>query len=355
MNLTIPELALVVLIGPSGAGKSSFARKHFLPTETLSSDECRGLVSDDENNQAATNDAFEVLHFIAAKRLAAGRLTVVDATNVQPEARKPLVALARQFHCLPVAVVFDLPEKVCHERNTNRPERDFGPHVVRQQSSQLHCSLRGLGKEGFRHVFTFRNVEDVDAATITRQPLWNNRRSDHGPFDLIGDVHGCFGELCELLTKLGYTPGENGAFVPPGGRKAVFLGDLVDRGPKVPETMRLVMDMAAAGHALCVPGNHDMKFVRAQFGKKVQINHGLADSLEQFAACEKQHPGFSRDAADWVDKLVSHYVLDDGKLVVAHAGMKESMQGRGSGAVREFALYGRDHGRDGRVRAARAL
>ena len=92
MKITIPKLSLVVLIGPSGSGKSTFARKHFLPTEVLSSDCCRGLVSDDENNQAATNDAFEVLHFIAAKRLALGRLTVVDATNVQPEARKPLVA-----------------------------------------------------------------------------------------------------------------------------------------------------------------------------------------------------------------------------------------------------------------------
>ena len=344
MQLTIPELALVVLVGPSGAGKSSFAHKHFLPTETLSSDECRGLVSDDENNQAATNDAFEVLHFIASKRLAAGRLTVVDATNVQAEARRPLVALARQFHCLPVAIVFDLPEKVCHERNKDRPERDFGPHVVRQQSSQLHRSLRGLGKEGFRHVFTLRSVEEVDAATIIRQPLWNNRRDDRGPFDLIGDVHGCFDELCELLVKLGYTPGETGCFVPPEGRKAVFVGDLVDRGPKIPETMRLVMDMTAAGHALCVPGNHDIKFMRAQFGKKVQVNHGLADSLEQFAAYEKQHPGFSRDAADWIDKLVSHYVLDDGKLVAAHAGMKESMQGRGSGAVREFAMYGETTG-----------
>ncbi len=344
MNLTIPELALVVLVGPSGAGKSSFAARHFLPTETLSSDECRGLVSDDENNQAATNDAFEVLHFIASKRLAAGRLTVVDATNVQPEARRPLVALARQFHCLPVAVVFNLPEKVCHERNKNRPERDFGPHVVRQQSSQLHRSLRGLGKEGFRHVFTLSSVEEVDAATITRQPLWNNRRGDHGPFDLIGDMHGCFDELRELLVKLGYLPGEGGAFVPPDGRKAVFVGDLVDRGPKIPETMRLVMDMAAAGHALCVPGNHDIKFMRAVFGKKVQVNHGLADSLEQFAAYDKHDGEFSRAAAEWIDKLVSHYVLDDGKLVVAHAGMKESMQGRGSGAVREFAMYGETTG-----------
>ena len=110
MKITIPELSLVVLIGPSGSGKSTFARKHFTPTEVLSSDACRALVSDDENSQAATKDAFEVLHFIAAKRLVGGRLVVVDATNVQPEARKPLVELARTYHVLPVALVFDLPE-----------------------------------------------------------------------------------------------------------------------------------------------------------------------------------------------------------------------------------------------------
>src|SRR5919198_3233769 len=123
MKLTIPELSLVVLVGPSGAGKSTFARRHFRATEILSSDICRGLVCDDENDQMATRDAFEVLRFIAAKRLAAGRLTVVDATNVQTEARQPYVALAREHHCLPVAIVFNLPEQLCQERNRQRPER----------------------------------------------------------------------------------------------------------------------------------------------------------------------------------------------------------------------------------------
>ncbi len=117
MKITIPELSLVALVGPTGSGKSTFARRHFKPTEVLSSDYCRGLVSDDENSQAATNDAFDVLHFIARKRLAAGRLTVIDATNVQPEARKPIVALAREFHCLPVAIVLNLPDQLCHDRN----------------------------------------------------------------------------------------------------------------------------------------------------------------------------------------------------------------------------------------------
>lgn len=188
MKITVPELSLVVLIGASGSGKSSFARKHFLPTEVLSSDYCRGLVSDNENDLSATNDAFEVLHYIAAKRLASGRLTVVDATNVQLEARKPLVELARKFHCLPVAIVLNLPEKLCHERNQFRPERNFGPHVVRQHTQQLRRSLRGLQREGFRHVAIFSSVEEIDSATIGREPLYNNKKSETGPFDIIGDV-----------------------------------------------------------------------------------------------------------------------------------------------------------------------
>src|SRR6266446_6349529 len=213
MKISIPNLSLVVLIGPSGSGKSTFARRHFLPTEILSSDACRALVSDEENNQAMTNDAFEVLHFIAAKRLALGHLTVIDATNVQPESRRPLVALARKYHCLPVAIVLNLPEKVCQERNRLRDERSFGAHVVRQQRSQLRRSLRGLGKEGFRHVFVLESPEEVEAATIERVPLYNDKRNEHGPFDIIGDVHGCCDELEQLFRQLGYelravAPGE---------------------------------------------------------------------------------------------------------------------------------------------------
>ena len=349
MKLPIPELAVVALIGPSGSGKSTFARKQFRATEILSSDFCRGLVSDDENSQAATNDAFEVLHFIAAKRLAAGKLVVIDATNVQSEARKPIIDLAREYHCLPVAIVFDMPERLCQDRNRERTDRNFGPHVVRLHSQQLRRSLRGLEREGFRKVHILRSPEEADAAEIVREPLWNNLKQEHGPFDIIGDVHGCLDELVELFAQLGYsvaTSSDGGnlkeyTVSPPDGRKAIFLGDLVDRGPRIAETLRLVMSMVKAGTALCVPGNHDIKLARKLRGRDVQITHGLANSLEQL---EKESPEFRNEVSGFLHDLVSHYVLDGGKLVVAHAGMKEQMQGRASGKVRDFAMYGETTG-----------
>ncbi|ODA28653.1 polynucleotide kinase-phosphatase [Planctopirus hydrillae] len=354
MKITIPKLSLVVLIGPSGSGKSTFARKHFFPTEVLSSDHCRGLVSDDENDQAATTDAFDVLHYIAAKRLARGKLVVVDATNVQPEARQPLVELARRYHCLPVAIVLNVPEDVCHERNRGRGDRTFGPHVIRQQNSQLRRSLRGLKREGFRHVFVLDSVDQIENATIQQVPLWNDRRDEHGPFDIIGDIHGCCDELEELLLELGYvkhtTSDESSLwgdvnYVHPQGRKVVFLGDLVDRGPRILDTLRIVRNMVRYGSGICVPGNHDIKLLKKLNGKNVQITHGLADTWAEIEALpDETRELFRKDLAEFLDALVSHYVLDEGKLVVAHAGMKEEMQGRGSGRVRDFALYGETTG-----------
>jgi protein phosphatase len=343
-ELSIPELALVVLVGASGSGKSTFARSHFLPTEIVSSDACRAMVSDSENDQSATPEAFELLHFIARKRLAAGRMTVVDATNVQSESRTPLVAIAREHHCIPVAIVLNMPERLCLERNALRGDRPISPHAVRQQIVQLRRSLRDLKQQGFRHIFVLETPEEVAAARVTRQPLWNNRREEHGPFDIIGDIHGCYDELAALLRKLGYELDDSGApprCQHPAGRKAVFLGDLIDRGPKIVEVLELVMAMVGQGSALCVPGNHEAKLLRKLRGKDVRVSHGLKETLDQLSG---HGDSLQRQIADFIDGLVSHYVLDDGKLVVAHAGLKQGMQGRGSGAVREFCLYGETTG-----------
>jgi protein phosphatase len=341
VKLRVPELALVVLAGPSGSGKSTFARRHFLPTEVLSSDACRAMVADDENDQSATGDAFEILHRIAGKRLARGLLTVVDATNVQPEARKPLVALAREHYVPAVAIVFALPEDVCAERNRLRTDRRLPPHSLGHQQRQLHRSLSGLEREGFRAVHVLRSPEEVDAASIVRHRLRPDRKLDHGPFDLIGDVHGCGDELEELLGKLGYRPDPAGVWSHPEGRKVVFLGDLVDRGPRVADVLRIAMGMVEARTALCVPGNHDAKLVRWLQGRRVRMAHGLERSVEQL---EGKTARFRQSVESFLDGLPSHLVLDGGRLVAAHGGMKEEMQGRAGGRVREFALYGETTG-----------
>jgi protein phosphatase len=342
MRLDLPDPSLVVLIGASGSGKSSFAREHFAATEVISSDFCRGLVADDENDQAATPDAFAVLHFIAGRRLAQPRFTVIDATNVQREARRSLVELAKHHDLFPVAIVLDIPEAICRERNRGRPERSFGPHVVRQQSAQLRKSLRGLQREGFRRVHVLRSMEDVAAAEINRTPLWTDRRTERGPFDVIGDIHGCHTELVELLRGLGYEVGADGTtVVPPPGRRAVFVGDYGDRGPDTPAVLRLVMAMADAGTAICLPGNHDVKLVRKLKGRDVQVTQGLAETLSQL---QTEPDAFREQAREFLDRLVSHVVLDAGRLVVAHAGMKQSYQGRSSGRVRDFALFGETTG-----------
>ncbi|MEV7361581.1 polynucleotide kinase-phosphatase [Streptomyces sp. NPDC091299] len=332
-TLPVTDLSLVVLVGASGSGKSTFARRHFKPTEIISSDFCRGLVSDDENDQSATGDAFDVLHYIAGKRLAAGRRTVVDATSVQQDSRRQLIDLAKRYDVLPIAIVLDVPEEVCAERNASRIDRaDMPRRVIQRHTRELRRSLRHLEREGFRKVHVLRGVEEVENATVVTEKRFNDLTHLSGPFDIIGDVHGCSSELEALLGKLGYVDGAH-----PQGRTAVFLGDLVDRGPDSPGVLRRVMSMVASGNALCVPGNHENKYGRFLRGRNVRHTHGLAETIEQM---EGESEEFKQRVREFIDGLVSHYVLDGGRLVVCHAGLPERYQGRTSGRVRSHALYG---------------
>ncbi|MFF2428956.1 polynucleotide kinase-phosphatase [Streptomyces mirabilis] len=332
-TLPVTDLSLVVLIGASGSGKSTFARRHFKPTEVISSDFCRGLVADDENDQSASGDAFDVLHYIAGKRLAAGRRTVVDATNVQQESRRQLIEIAKKHDVLPIAIVLDVPEEVCAERNASRTDRaDMPRRVIQRHIRELRRSLRHLEREGFRKVHVLRGVAEIESAEVRTEKRFNDLTHLTGPFDIIGDIHGCASELETLLGKLGYVDGAH-----PQGRTAVFVGDLVDRGPDTPGVLRRVMSMVAAGHALCVPGNHENKLGRYLKGRKVQHSHGLAETIEQL---DGESEEFHARVREFVDGLVSHYVLDGGRLVVCHAGLPEKYHGRTSGRVRSHALYG---------------
>ncbi|MBM7067245.1 polynucleotide kinase-phosphatase [Actibacterium sp. 188UL27-1] len=347
-QISIPDFALVVLIGATGSGKSSFARKHFRETEIVSSDQCRALVSDDETDLAATADAFDLLTYTAGLRLKRRMLTVIDATSVKREDRAKLVALARKYHALPVALVLDIDPKLCHERNATRPNRDFGEHVPRNHSRALRRGLRSLQKEGFRQVQVMKSPDQVDALQITREPLWTDKRTDHGPFDIIGDIHGCFDELTELLTRLGYAidPFDPAAedlitAAHPQGRRVIFVGDITDRGPQNVNALRLVMGMVAQGSAQCVIGNHDFKLNKWLKGKSVTLNHGLDLTA---AELEKTSDAFRKTVQDFTWDLRSHLWLADGTLVVAHAGLKADMHGRGSGTVRNFAMFGETTG-----------
>ena len=341
-EIAVPEMGLVLLVGISGSGKSTFGARHFLPSQVISSDFCRGLVSDDENDQAATPDAFDVLHYIVGTRLRRGLLTVVDATNVQRESRAALVKLAKAHDVLVDAIVLDVSEEVAIGRNRERADRAFGDHVVKRQRRELKRSVKGMRKEGFRRVHELHGVDEIEAVTVGREKSWNDRRELTGPFDIVGDVHGCASELRTLLAELGWqldldSEGRATGATHREGRTAVFVGDLVDRGPDTPGVLRLVMGMVATGTALCVSGNHEAKLVRALRGANVKVAHGLAESLSQLAA---EPEDFRDQALTFMDGLISHYVLDDGGLVVAHAGLKEAYHGRASGRVRSFALYG---------------
>ncbi|HEU0028019.1 MAG TPA: polynucleotide kinase-phosphatase [Ktedonobacterales bacterium] len=343
--ISVPQLCLIALIGPTSSGKSTFAARHFAPTEVLSSDQYRAMVGDDPNDQSVTGAAFEALHYVAGQRLKLGKLVVVDATSVKPQDRVSIVRLAREHDVFPIAIVFDLNERILRERNQARPDRRLSERVIQRHMQDLRRGLKGLAREGFRQVTVIRSPEAADAIRISRERMWSDKRDERGPFDVIGDVHGCYDELIELLALLGYQRDAETGMRHPDGRKAVFVGDLVDRGPGVVETVTLVRRMVEGGQAFCAPGNHDVKLGRKLAGRNVQIAHGLAESLAQIEALPaEERDAWTRDYRAFVDGLVSHYILDGGALVVAHAGMKEAYQGRSSGRVRDFALYGETTG-----------
>ncbi len=346
-EISIPDFALVALIGPTGSGKSTLCQAHFKPSEVVSSDACRALVADDETDQSATPDAFDLVHHTAGLRLKNRRLTVIDSTAVKPEDRAKLVALGRKWHAPLVALVLDIDPELCHRRNEDRPLRQFPAHVPRNHSRALRRGLRGIRKEGFSTIHIMKTPEEVAALKITRAPLWTDRRAERGPFDVIGDVHGCFDELCALLNDLGYRlslaeePEALHAAAHPQGRRAIFVGDLCDRGPKNVEVLRLVMGMVRDETALCVIGNHDFKLSKWLRGQKVTLNHGLDLTV---AELEARSEAFRGQVREFIYNLRSHAWLDEGRLVVAHAGLKEEMHGRGSGPLRQFAMFGETTG-----------
>ncbi|MCS6919830.1 MAG: AAA family ATPase, partial [Fimbriimonadales bacterium] len=244
MKIVIPDLSVVVLVGVHSSGKSTFARRWFLPEEIVSKDTCP-----------------EVRQCVQ-QRLQQGLLAVVDDTNIFSNERKPYVELARQYHAPAVAIVLKLPVEVCLERNAARGDAAPPEDTVRFQAEKLAQLLHTLNSGGFQQVYVLTTPDEVESVSVVRVPLPPCRfKSDRGPFDIVGDVHGCYDELMELLKRLGWRTGDD---LPthPEGRKLVFLGDFGDRGPNSVGVFQLAMRMTGAGIAYAVIGNHDYKLQR---------------------------------------------------------------------------------------------
>ncbi len=158
-----------------------------------------------------------------------------------------------------------------------------------------------------------------------------------GPFDVIGDVHGCLGELQTIFDALGYLVADDGTWRSPAGRVPVFVGDLVDRGPDSVGVLRLVMRLVHHGAALAVPGNHDLQLLQWLEDPSTPLVHGLETTVAEF---EDQPRPWREDVRRFLDGLPSHVVLDAGDLVVAHTGLAEVWHGRESREVRRLAAYG---------------
>lgn len=339
-RIEIPEFCLVALVGGTSSGKSTFAKKHFLPTEILSSDFFRGMVSDDENNQNVSGQAFDLLFYAANKRLDNMKLTVIDATNVQQSARKQVIEVAREQNVHAVAIVLNMPESLMQERNKARSDRNLPERVISQHCRDVKRSIKGLKREGFRFVYVINSPEQLENVEIIRTKMWNDKKDEHSPLDIIGDIHGCCDELEMLLEKLGYIK-ESCGYIHPDGRKVAFLGDFCDRGNRNADVLRIAMDMVKSGNAIAVPGNHDVKLLKYLRGKPVSATHGMDKTI---AEIEAKGDEFKSEVAKFIDGLISHYVLDYGKIVIAHAGVKQEYIGRGSARVREFCLYGETTG-----------
>jgi len=339
-NIRLPGAHLVLLIGASGSGKSSFARRHFSDTEIVSSDRCRAMISDDENDQTATDDAFAILHDLVDKRLRRRLLTVVDATNLEAPHRATLLSIARRRHLPTMAVVLRVPQDVLRSRLRGRTDRQFGPDVLDRQVLLLRQTTDQIRNERFGAVHLLDGAEAIQTTRVERVRADHDRRDLAGPFDIVGDVHGCLSELHELLEVLGWRRDNNNASHP-HGRRLVFVGDLVDRGPNVAGVLELAMNMVERGTALCVVGNHDDKLLRYLRGRRVEVTPALAASV---AAISERGAEFVRRVTEFLAQLPSHLLLADEQLVVAHAGLLGKLHGRQSKRVRAFCLYGQTSG-----------
>ncbi|NTF17847.1 polynucleotide kinase-phosphatase [Agrobacterium rubi] len=354
-TITVTEPGLVILVGCIGSGKTTFANRLFAKHEIVSLDDYREVVSGSRRDLSATRDASAVASEIVERRLKRRLLTVVDATNVRSEDRRVWTEIAARTHSIVTAIVLDPGQTHCQRVAEARDGEHHSPKAVAQQHGTLARERRRLKHDGIRNIINLTDADEISSAMVIRRPTWNDLRTEHGPFDIIGDIHGMADELETLLAKLGWNiswantgdEGRSPSLFHPDGRKLVFVGDACDRGPRSLDALLIMETAVRSGQGFAVASNHDERLKRWLNGRDVTINHGLDKTIAEF---EDKSPAFRKRIADFIDSLQGHIVLDRGRLAVAHAGLREDMILGASKDVRQFAVFGPmgSPGRDGK-------
>lgn len=349
--LKIPTNALVLLVGPAGSGKTTFAQKHFRPTEIISSDEYRERISDDMTNQKCNGLVFNIVHQIVDARLSLQRLTVLDATNLTPESRETARNIAAAAKAPVFVLMVNTTLSDCLENNQKRgrvvPQDVIEKHWERYQQAVVDIPNEGYAFTGF--ITDEIQIGDIE---LQKAPGW----------DIIGDVHGCYDELWDLLLKLGYRLLVPTTFIGepwikaehPEGRKLAFSGDYVDRGPDSIKVLALIRQLTMDGH-VAIRGNHDDKLARALAGNKVKIANGLQKTLDEFkrlfTPSDRAVHGRWVAALPWYARLgfeprPGHhdfcltFLCDVEEVLVSHAGIPRTSVGRTDKATLKQSIYG---------------
>ncbi|WP_211655763.1 polynucleotide kinase-phosphatase [Planococcus alpniumensis] len=371
MRIGLPYGGIVLLIGPSNSGKSTLLKRlveeeKILPSEVVSSDEFRVLVSDKEfidwrnrpqdeaaglliEYQEISAEAFAMMDTVIEARCRLNKLVMVDATHLRSEDRKRYIALAKKNHVAIQAIVFDVPERILTDRDEDR-DNPRGKRRIKQQYQIFRNEKRFIKKEGFASVYTIKDILDVE---VFRHPNPVEVEIENG-IDIIGDVHGCYDELIELLEKIGYAENEEGFYEHPEGRKFVSIGDVMSRGPASLETMCFFLKHVKSGRALMVDSNHGWKIARWLDGRQVVLSHG-DERVEEELSVYEEREGIEKaqklklQLKEFLLEAPSHYVFTKNgvrTLVCAHAGIKDSFIGKQSEAISDFCRYGDTGGFD---------
>ncbi|MEH7254261.1 polynucleotide kinase-phosphatase [Neobacillus niacini] len=372
-TLHLPNSGIVLLVGPSNTGKTTLLNQliqenQILASEVVSSDQFRVLVSDiefiswngrpkDESDalfheyQQISSAAFDAMDYIISKRSKLNKLTFIDATHLREEEHDKYLQMGKKYHVPVIAIVLNISETELLRRDA---ERDFprGKNRIKQQYQHFKNTLRFIKKKPYRRVYLL-GEDELEVLNVSRleNPLFIEL--DNG-IDFIGDIHGCYEEFLEILSKLGYQENEEGYYIHPEGRKILSLGDVMSRGPRSIETLQFFQKHVAAGLAYMIDSNHGWKIARWLEGKNVKMAHGDENVAAEFEEYEKD---YGTEAATVLKEQIkellleakSHYIIRKNGInavVAVHAGIKDHYIGKQSARISDFCRYGDSEGLD---------